>query len=165
MKRRFRPGRPLLGAGLLTLIGFLGLGCGAEEGPNEPGPELPAVDCEGVGAELSTVQLFDQVVQPRCTSCHQAGGTGVLTGKLSLTSPQELQATVGAASLYAGQGGLKIVDPAKPENSSLLLKVLGGSPAYVGPGDENVGAKMPSTGLLPEAEREQFRRWICGGAD
>ena len=154
----------------LLLGGFCGLllaltGCGDSTGSNneDAGTALP--DCADNPVDVTTAQLFTDVVQPRCAGCHKAGQAGATSGKIELDDVTKLAATVGKASQYAGSGALKIVTPSNPGRSSMMLKVLGGSPTYTGPESQNIGGKMPTTGLLPAAEQEKFRQWICGGAN
>lgn len=139
--------------------------CGGDGGPDDfPGADAGvSVGCEGVTAQVTADQLFTAVIDARCRSCHNSTAAEASSGGLHLGSPDELRAAAGKVSKYAQT--LKVVDPGHSENSTLYLKVLGGSPQYAGPQGESVGGQMPQGGSgLTAAQQEQVRAWICGGA-
>lgn len=142
----------LLGAGL-----SLGLaGCGASGDPDltcDPGGPSPTL--------ASSVHA--QVFAPACAGCHEAD---YLYGDYS-TPERTAAATVNRKSEYAGSAGtLLVVAPNALANSSLWLKVLGGTAkGRLGPRGENVQGRMPSDGTsLTDAQLTLLKQWICSGA-
>ncbi len=134
--------------------------CGPGEGNGEPDAGTNPADCGDSHATITAQQLYTEVVQPRCQSCHYQGA---LDTSLVLDSAAALKSTVGADSTYGG--GLKVSEANRSENSTMYLKVLGGTPAGVrGPNGQAVGQRMPVTGALTLAERQQIQDWICTGA-
>jgi hypothetical protein len=131
-------------------------GCGA--------PGDPELTCDTGGASptlASAVQA--QVFAASCAGCHDVG---YMYGDYSRASATAASA-VNQKSLYAGSAGtLKVVDPNNLANSSLWLKVLGGTAkGRLGPKGENVMGRMPSDGTnLTEAQLTLLKQWICSGA-
>ena len=85
---------------------------------------------------------------------------------MSTKSIANTLSAVGRLSYYAGRTStLKVIDPGNPRNSSMFLKVMGGSPKYRGPGGESVGSQMPQN-LPPLSDENKLliKNWICGGA-
>lgn len=127
-----------------------------------PTPTDPDLTCDANPAAATLATNVQAVFDARCKTCHVAnysyGGYSNAT---------ETAAIVGKKSLYAGTTGtLLVVDPKSLANSSLWLKVLGGTAAgRAGPKSENILAKMPNDmTVLPAAELKTLKDWICGGA-
>jgi hypothetical protein len=124
--------------------------------------------CDGA-TSVKTGDLWTNVINPKCVStCHTATGSASSYGNYS-TAAQFQTVNVGVRSLYAGaKQTLKKVDPNNLQNSSVWLKVIGGStaiPNKKGPQCEVVGNQMPD-GLpaLSQSELDQIKNWICTGA-
>lgn len=124
--------------------------------------------CDGATA-VTTSALWTNVINPKCVStCHKPGGSAISYGDYSDAGVFQ-SANVGVKSLYAGsKQTLKKVDPNNLQNSSVWLKVIGGSsvtPNKKGPQCEVVGNQMPDgLAALPQGELDQIRNWICTGA-
>lgn len=141
-------------------LALFACGGGNNGGEADAGSELA---CDDGAAAVTADQLFAAVVEPKCKSCHNSGLGQGSNGGLHLGSVDELKAAVGKASSY---GTVKVVEADHPENSSLYLKVLGGSPKYKGPEGQLVGGQMPQGGnALSAEEKNQVRDWICSGAN
>jgi hypothetical protein len=124
--------------------------------------------CPDGPTEVTTAQVHADLLLPTCKdTCHP--GLGVL----DYSTPQSAQeALVGVSSGY-GDGSLRRVDSKTLANSTLWLKVLGGSDfvfegqrlPLTGPKGEPVGQPMPK-GLprLTEAQLDLVKSWICSGA-
>ncbi len=126
----------------------------------------PLLICDTSAAAVLTPRLHSELIATTCVAtCHEPGGTAVQYGEWE-TAAKFQAAAVGIKSAYAGSAGeLKVVHASKPENSSLMLKVLGGGLSFRGPKGEAVGARMPSAKPeLSEAQKKQVRDWICQGA-
>ncbi|MBX5480290.1 MAG: hypothetical protein IRZ16_00355 [Myxococcaceae bacterium] len=140
---------------------------GPDGGTNENNPNACGDDVQSVTAQ----ELFDSVINGTgaCTSCHYAGAGTATNGDLVMDSVEALKATTGATTAYAITGStLKVVDPNHSENSTMFLKVAGGStvtPPVKGPKGESVGAQMPQ-GLPPLSAEDlkMVKDWICSGA-
>lgn len=122
--------------------------------------------CDGA-TSVKTGELWTNVINPKCVStCHNATGSAVSYGNYSTAALFQSQ-NVTVKSLYAGsKGTFKKVDPNALQNSSVWLKVIGGSGASrKGPQCESPGNAMPD-GLpaLTDAEKTQIKNWICTGA-
>lgn len=133
-------------------------------GPGNDAGTPPEFDCAGA-AKVTTAELQTAIFETRCKSCHYADNDPVTPGNMS--SAAKTQELVGKPASYATTAGstLKMVDANNPQNSSLYLKVLGGSPKYKGPKGESVGGKMPQSGTeLSADEKAKIKSWICTGA-
>ncbi|MGA9524925.1 MAG: c-type cytochrome [Myxococcaceae bacterium] len=133
--------------------------CGPDVGNGSGNAEANA--CGTSHASVTADQLYKDIVQDRCQSCHNPNAQGTT---LMMDSVEALKAVVGADSAYGN--GLKIIEANRSENSTMYLKVLGGTPAGIhGPDGESVGARMPASGpVLTEEERKKVQDWICTGA-
>ena len=127
------------------------------------GPTDPELTCDPSPAAASLTTNVQAVFAAKCSqSCHQPGDAFG-----DYTDAAKTGAIVAKKSLYAGMAGtLKVVDPKSLANSSLWLKVLGGSTSgRTGPRGENVYGKMPNDGALLSADQKKtLKDWICGGA-
>jgi len=152
---------------LWVLGGIVALGCNP---PNQGCPGSltdggsPDFLCTGVSpVTLTTLQA--DVLTPTCakSTCHIPQMQGGLSHDYSnLTASAEI---VGMPSTYGGT--LKVVAPGDLLDSTMWLKVLGGSPKYSGPAPDCklVGAAMPFDGTVLDAGQiAQIKGWICGGA-
>lgn len=115
---------------------------------------------------LTFAELHPQVIASACASCHN----GVLVDSApDMSTPSiALTAIRGVVSpRYAGpDGALQIVDPGAPQNSTMMLKVLGGAvKGITGPNGEDVGGAMPQIGSLSKSQKDAIRNWICAGAN
>lgn len=122
--------------------------------------------CNPSGPVVRTSQI-QTVLLNHCVSCHYPpNGEGIAYA--DFTSALATQRLVGATSTYAGATGLlKVVDPRALANSSLWLKVspATGALGRKGPHGEITGARMPNDGsALSQVELDQFKDWICSGA-
>ncbi len=143
----------------LIVISSLSLSaCGPAEGDGSGNSDSYA--CGTSHTSVTAEQLYQDIVQNRCKSCHNPGSGN----PLALDSVEALRAAVGADSTYGG--GMKVASANRSENSTMYLKVLGGTPDGVrGPNGETVGNRMPGSGpALTEQERQKVQDWICTGA-
>lgn len=128
---------------------------------SDPSPTADALECSGE-SPTTYEELRTQVIASSCSSCHHGKGNGVAP---DMTSAANLRDIV--SPRYAGDGGtLKIVDPGAPRNSTMVLKVLGGSAkGFAGPNGEHVGGAMPLIGSLSTEQKDAIRHWVCAGAN
>lgn len=158
--------RSLLGFALLGL-GTLGCGGGSNNDNNsaDAGSKTELVCDPGAATVLTSKVQAEVFSQPTCSSggCHLAGAT--FPGMSDeLTTQLEL---VDKPSPYGGGSGtLKMVDPGNLANSTLWLKMLGGSPSKRGPKGESVGPVMPppGSGTVDATQMKLIKDWICTGA-
>jgi hypothetical protein len=153
-----------IGLGFL-LLGVLG--CGDGNSPNNSdGGSDPDLICDANVASVLTSKVHAEVFTAKdtCTGvgCHGLGNTTTV----SMIDSAATQGVVGMKSAYSGTDAtLKVVDPGKLANSSLWLKVLGGSPAKKGPKGESVGGPMPEGKQeLNATQLKLIKDWICSGA-
>ena len=139
-------------------------------GAPPPGPceDTAAADytCDATPTVVKTSELYAQVITPDCVStCHKPQDASSFPYG-DFTSAAAFQTEVGKLSLYAGsQKLLQVVEPRKLQNSSLWLKVAGGSTAgRKGPNCESPGASMPQGSTLTDAKKKLIKDWICSGA-
>jgi cytochrome c5 len=144
----------LLAAALCTAL----LACGGE--PNNTPPDAGPLACGSNHPEVSTEQIFNEIFEPTCKTCHASGSSGTT---FFADDAAMLQAAVGQDSAYPGT--VKVIDPGHPENSTLFIKVSGGSPKHRAPDGTPVGGQMPQGGTLTEEQVQRFQDWICTGAD
>ncbi len=144
-------------------LGSLGAGCGPGE---ENGGEGGGTDagkselaCGDGHAEVTAEQVYTDVFADNCASCHTTGQMGTT---FFADDAAMLRAAVGADSAYPGT--VKVVEANKPENSTLFIKISGGSPRYSAPDGTRVGGPMPQGGALSDEQRKLFKDWICTGA-
>lgn len=150
------------GAVILASAALFGCGNGGNNGNNgtpDAGPHACAEGHPTVTAE----QLFTDVIQPECVSCHNAAAAPATNGGLALDDVAALKAAIGKASAYSSTGELKVVDANNPANSTMHLKVQGGTTLgkHRGPRNESVGGPMPQGGELTAEKKEQVKNWIC----
>lgn len=151
-----------------SLVAVFAVGCGGSTGGTDAGTDAgtdPVLVCDTGAATVNSAKVFADVIETKCKSCHVANATGFAYG--DYTDADKFYAgSAGAESKYKGSAGtLKIVEANKLANSSLWLKVNGGSPSRKGPNNENVGAKMPQDGMtLTDAQLKAIKDWICTGA-
>ncbi len=138
--------------------------CGEGENGNEDGGSDHALACGEDHAQVTAEQVYTEVFGnesgANCVSCHNPGVTD--NRFRPEPSADGLRAAVGQDSDYAGD--VKVIDPNRAENSTLILKINGGSPRHRGPKGEAVGPVMPPGIMLPEAQLKLFQDWICTGA-
>ncbi len=122
----------------------------------------PLVTCDPNPAVVTTATLQTQVFNA-CRTCHNQNDTYA-----DLSAPEKSQAMVDKASTFSkGVAGseLKLVKPKDLANSSLWLKLNGGTSAKLaGPKMEMLGGIMPPTGALSATDLKAVKDWICGGA-
>lgn len=158
-------------AGWLVLVAVGSVGCGGGGGGPDAGAcaDTSSADfkCAASPPVVKTADLYTQVIVPDCgTTCHKPSDAASFSYG-DYTDATKFQVTVGKNSLYGGAAkALKIVDTQSLQNSSLWLKVIGGSTANKkGPGCESPGASMPSALPLLSAQKQQLiKDWICSGA-
>ncbi|MFL5322185.1 MAG: hypothetical protein ACJ790_21185 [Myxococcaceae bacterium] len=154
----------VLAAGLTACGGDTG-GTTGGGGGGGTGTGTNLLDCTGATA-VTTTEVQSAIAGPRCVSCHNGSDPVSYPGDYS--NAAKMQLIVGKDSPYAANTAgstLKVVDPNHPENSSLMLKIMGGGAAHKGPKGEVVGGSMPQgSALLSTADQTKFRNWICTGA-
>jgi hypothetical protein len=164
----FRRTMRRLSTSIAMIASVLLAACGGTSSENQPdagtdGGIVANENACGTGVTpVTATQLFNDVIQSNCSSCHFAGAPD---NSLVMNSATALQATVGQASTFPG--GLKVTDPNHSENSTLFLKAAGGTtPGGIrGPNGQSVGNKMPNNGLsLTETQLSEIKNWICSGA-
>lgn len=94
----------------------------------------------------------EPILNKHCVQCHMVGTE---LGNLSLY-PDPRGNMIGMQST---QCGLNLVEPGKPDQSYLLIKMLGTQLAVGGK-----GVRMPWEYDLSKADIEVVRRWILQGA-
>jgi hypothetical protein len=123
----------------------------------------------GAGGNCSSVptygQVRDTILTPRCAGrCH--GGTGGLTpspaGPINLSASSTRTELVDRDSVLGM--GLVLVRAGNPNASFLMDKLTNNLPA-----DSSRGSPMPqgeaiAWRMIPQAELDQIRCWIAGGA-
>lgn len=129
----------------------------------------PELTCDANPASVTTAQVQTEVFDVSCKSCHFKDSNTDNPADMDMSSASVTQQSVGKNSIYCGQNcpadALKIVHAGNLANSTMWLKLLGGSPTYKGPKGENVGARMPQGApALDEAKKKLVRDWICSGA-
>lgn len=111
---------------------------------------VPLAPNSTLEAKFSSIQ--NNILTPSCVNqgCHPGGGA-----PMSLQSGLAYSNLVGKASAY----GIPRVDPGKPDNSALYLKLIG---------DGRTGGaqfRMPLfQPALPPERIEAVRQWIANGA-
>lgn len=125
----------------------------------------PTFQCVGVvPVTLTTVEA--DVFKPICaqSGCHD--GSPVSLAPTDYSSVTATARNVGQVSTYGN--GLKVIAPSNLIDSTMWLKVLGGSPPtgqYFGPACISVGSAMPQTGpRLDGGAMAEIKGWICNGA-
>jgi cytochrome c553 len=102
------------------------------------------------GADKSGKLLFSQEIAPilvaNCTGCHSGDGNGLKRGKLDLST---------FAKMQAGTPNHKVIEPGKPAESELVLRIKGESEP-----------KMPqgNNAALSAAAIAKIERWVKEGA-
>ena len=104
-------------------------------------------------------EIQDYIFDKSCVNsvCH---GTPANAGGLNLSYEVSYQNLIGQTprNPAAAAAGLKLVDPGNPDNSFLLIKLMG-------PTSPELGARMPfAAGHLHEGKIEAIRTWIAAGA-
>lgn len=142
-------------------------GCAACDGDADGGVTvdeiIAAVNAALVGCAgaptVTLAELQQAIFTPRCATplCHDsatnAGGLVLSAG----AAHAELVGVVPQADMAAA-AGQRLVDPGRPENSFLLIKLTGPP--------RGAGGRMPLLGgFLSDAEVEAVRRWILDGAE
>jgi hypothetical protein len=122
----------------------------------------PNFQCAGVAA-VTLTQVETDVFKGTCaiSGCHDGITTTVPT---DYSSTAKTFANVGKDSTY---NGLKVIDANKNlTNSTMWLKLLGGSPTYKSLSCVPVGPFMPQGSLNPIQQQylNEVKGWICAGA-
>ncbi|MCW5713104.1 MAG: hypothetical protein KIT43_01130 [Bauldia sp.] len=139
--------------GVLILAPGNTFGLAATDYARAEGPEAAAI---ALGPGSTCIAEFDRRVQPilnlRCVQCHQSVTGG---GGLSLQAAGTAERIV----LVPSSGSaLNLVEPGRPEQSYLYLKVTGRQAEVSG-----MGARMPLIGIrLSDESIETIRAWIEG---
>ena len=131
---------------LLLTAALLWAGCGGDDSTVGP-------DGEGEGTLTeATLAQVSEVFAVNCTfsGCHSGGEPAA---GLSLEGDFAAR-IVGVAS--GQRPDFKLVEPGKPDDSYLLIKVRGD--------DEIVSQQMPPGNPLPAEQVEIIRAWIASGA-
>ena len=129
-----------------------------ETGQEETGQEETGQEETGEEAEATLSNINETIFVPRCVACHtemavSAGGAGGLV----LEGAGIHEALVDVQSEWAPL--LDRVTPGDPDNSFLMVKILGLQ--GFGEGD----AMPPLGGLLGDDEVDLIRQWILDGAE
>ncbi len=129
-----------------------------ETGDEETGDEETGAEETGEEPEATLSNINDTIFALRCSFCHtELAASSGEAGKLKLDGTDLHDSLVGVESEFAPQ--LDRVVPGDPENSFLMVKILG----MQGFGE---GDPMPPTGsLLSEADIDLIRQWILDGAE
>jgi hypothetical protein len=117
-------------------------------------PELGAERPGGGGGAAGTYAAIAQdVFTPQCatSACH-GGSPPPYPPQLDPDAAYDL--LVGKPAV--GHATMPLVDPSHPENSYLLVKLIGGP--------ESSGGLMPPTGKLDDATIAAIEGWIANGA-
>ncbi len=118
----------------------------------------------GGGDNPTFTQVYNDVIVPKCQSCHVQGGSGVSQGNLDLsTKSLAYQNLVGPKSSGSACGSLSqpLVTGGSPGNSLLFKKVS----ADPGNAQAPCGAKMPEgTAGLDQNLSDEVKTWIVEGA-
>ncbi len=128
-----------------------------------PAPGDPELTCDPARPAVTLAGGLQAQVFDACAGCH---ASGYLYGDYT-SATATAAATVNQKSRYAGMAGtLQVVAPNDLANSSLWLKVLGGTArGRTGPKNENVFGKMPNDGTdLSSEQKQRLKDWICSGA-
>ncbi|MDQ7065175.1 MAG: hypothetical protein Q9P90_13140 [candidate division KSB1 bacterium] len=136
------------GGGLLMFCAALLLSaCQRDQGSYGPtGPDNGDNNQTTIEATFSSIQ--QNILTPGCVNrgCHPPAGP------MSLKQGEAYQNLVNQPSAY----GMPRVDPGKPDNSALYLKVVG---------DARTGARMPlNAPPLSQEQIDAIRTWIQNGA-
>ena len=145
------------------LLLLIAIGCGHDN--NEPAcvemATLPEMQCSDAPS-VTLAKLQVDVLAPTCAkaACHD-GKPGTISS-IDYTTVEASLASVGKDSAYGD--GLRVVDEAgRLANSTMWLKLIGGSPKYKGPACTSVGGIMPfgATQPIPDAALGEVKGWIC----
>lgn len=109
-------------------------------------------------AAVNFDMIQSTIFSPRCAvpTCHDTAGN---SGNLILAAGRAYDQLVGVPPVVdtAREAGVLRVDPSRPDNSFLIIKLEGPPP--------DQGSRMPMTGpALTAAEIETVRTWIAQGA-
>jgi hypothetical protein len=102
--------------------------------------------------------IFPMSTNPRCDACHGMPPNDVANGNLFMgkDSDTAYAALVGQKSKSSRCMQRTIVDPGKPDDSLMLLKLSPNPPC---------GSRMPIGGTpFTDTQLEMIRSWIAGGA-
>jgi hypothetical protein len=143
-----------------------GAGCSACDGDGDTAVTvdeiIAAVNAALVGCTTGPVvtlaELQRTIFTPRCATplCHDAGTAGGGLVLVDGASHGELVGVRPQAEIAAAAGQL-LVDPGKPENSFLVIKLTGPP--------RGAGSRMPMLGgFLTDEQVEAVSNWILGGA-
>ena len=140
-------GTPLMDAGALVIDAGAP---SADAGTPAADAGVPVGTDGGSGAIPTVCDVVQQVFESSCTSCHQ-GSYQIDLRAEAVTSNLVNQ----ESALYGGQ---ILVVPGDPENSLLYRKLVDDLESG------NLGAMMPTTGMLGQSEIQLVHDWIEGGA-
>jgi len=125
----------------------------ATEKTKKGAPDAPASKATDAGKSASTAtgMSFRNDVAPilvaNCVGCHTQGRPGLTRGKLDLTS---------FAKLMQGTPKEKVIEPGKPDESHLVLRVKGEETPRMPQGGNNNGLSEEAIGKIEQ--------WIKAGA-
>lgn len=120
---------------LLTAIGLVfAAGLALAQAQNPPAKNVPA----------NVLDVFKR----NCARCH----SGITAPRGLKLVPGKLQAVIGSSSKEAP--ALKLIDPADPAASYLLMKIEAANGIH--------GKKMPPDKTLAEADLKTLKDWILG---
>jgi hypothetical protein len=110
------------------------------------------------GGEASTYSaLYEQVLRPSCSGCHNAAAPVGGTSFFIEDSVKTYATLLGiSGSGPSESGGMPYVTKNAPAQSFLLLKLKG---------DPSAGTRMPPTGMLPQSTIDAVETWIAQGAN
>lgn len=155
----------VLASGMITA-------CGGVTPDPDPDPEPSLCDDDSnmecpTTPTVVTTAAVQEIFAVECSECHEANCTTPNCGDLELWSEALTQETVGRSSRYAVGTPLKIVDPGNLRNSTMWLKLLGGTNpgGCTAPDGKNVFEEMPNDdeGPLTQAQLDTVKNWICSG--
>jgi hypothetical protein len=129
---------------------------GDRDGEADTAPAAGDADAVDGGRPVplrTLTELYDDVLQPRCSPCH----TTRVSGGLSLARRETLSAQLLASSVQ--QPAMRRVRPGDPDGSYLWRKLTGDHLAVGG-----LGEPMPLGVPLASSDLLAIRRWIEAGA-
>ena len=139
-----------------------GGGAGGGSGGAGGGSADPDLVCAGGTPTVAFTKVYTDVF-PSCNTCHLSTSVDGSASYGLYDTQANAFLQVGKVSLYAGvEKTLKVVDPNKPGNSTMWLKVIGHAKSPTG---KNVGASMPNgSAQISAALKTTLKDWICSGA-
>jgi hypothetical protein len=131
------------------------IGCGS--GSSTAVGSGTAADGDAAVAVATFTEVYAEILQPVCSSCHRPGGVGLFQDFSSQSAAYAALVGVKASGPSCGSSGDTRVVPGNPSESLLVQKVSGATPPC--------GSPMPLGGPpLSSAQVTLIQDWIKGGA-